>query len=156
VDWGESGSAVTAVANPGYHFVSWSDSSATNPRTDANVITDATYTATFASNAIPTFNTALGLSGPASLKLRAIFKLRGTITPAAAPGKIYLTFYLLKGSRWANYGRAQAAISNGKFAFDYKPPRRGKWRAYASYSRVNAGSVIYNKALTARKDFTVK
>jgi hypothetical protein len=105
---------------------------------------------------IKSYNTSLKLSGPSSLRLRSTFALRGTITPAAAPGQIYMTFYLLKGSRWANYGRAKVAISSGKFAFNYKPPKRGKWRVYASYSRVDAGSAIYNKALTVRKDFTVK
>ena len=50
VNFGASGSAVTAVPNTGYHFVQWSDSSTANPRTDSNVTADVTVTATFAAN----------------------------------------------------------------------------------------------------------
>jgi hypothetical protein len=50
VNFGGSGSAVTAVPNTGYHFVNWSDSSTQNPRTDTNVMADISVTATFAIN----------------------------------------------------------------------------------------------------------
>jgi len=50
VNHGASGTAVTAVADPGYHFVNWSDSSTVNPRTDTNVTANITVTATFAIN----------------------------------------------------------------------------------------------------------
>jgi predicted outer membrane repeat protein len=45
---GASGTAVTAHADPGYHFVSWSDDLTTAARTDTGVTADHTYTATFA------------------------------------------------------------------------------------------------------------
>jgi len=48
VTYGGSGSAVSAVPATGYHFVSWSDSSTINPRTDANVTANVTVTANFA------------------------------------------------------------------------------------------------------------
>ncbi|MFZ2188856.1 MAG: InlB B-repeat-containing protein [Candidatus Moraniibacteriota bacterium] len=48
IDYGANGSTVTAVPNSGYHFVSWSDSSTNNPRTDTNVTGDITVTANFA------------------------------------------------------------------------------------------------------------
>ena len=47
---GASGSAVTATATTGYHFVNWSDASTANPRTDANVTQNISVTATFAIN----------------------------------------------------------------------------------------------------------
>jgi len=47
VDVGSSGSEVKAVANAGYRFVQWSDGKTDNPRTDNNVTTDKTFTATF-------------------------------------------------------------------------------------------------------------
>ncbi|GAP71152.1 hypothetical protein BA6E_125593 [Bacteroidales bacterium 6E] len=50
VDHGGSGSPVTAVPNAGYHFVRWSDFSTSNPRTDVNVTSSFTRTATFAIN----------------------------------------------------------------------------------------------------------
>ena len=48
---GGSGSQVTAVANPGYHFVSWSDAVTTAARTDANVTANISVIASFAINA---------------------------------------------------------------------------------------------------------
>jgi hypothetical protein len=50
VDYGTSGTAVEAVPSIGHHFVQWSDASTANPRTDTNVTTDVTVTATFAIN----------------------------------------------------------------------------------------------------------
>ena len=44
---GGSGSAVTAVANTGYHFVRWSDGKTTAARTDSNVTTDKSVSAQF-------------------------------------------------------------------------------------------------------------
>jgi hypothetical protein len=48
VNHGAGGTSVTAVPQAGYHFVSWSDGSTVNPRTDTNVTADITVTATFA------------------------------------------------------------------------------------------------------------
>ncbi|MFA5646792.1 MAG: InlB B-repeat-containing protein [Bacteroidales bacterium] len=53
VNHGTDGSAVTAVANDGYHFVKWSDGVTANPRTDANVTADITVAAEFAQDAAP-------------------------------------------------------------------------------------------------------
>lgn len=47
VDQGTDGSAVTAVANSGYHFTTWSDATTTNPRTDLNVQGNVNVTANF-------------------------------------------------------------------------------------------------------------
>ena len=47
---GENGTAVTAVADTGYSFVEWSDSSTDNPRTDADVAANVSVSATFAIN----------------------------------------------------------------------------------------------------------
>lgn len=48
VNHGADGTEVTAVPDPYYHFVNWSDSSTDNPRTDTNVTADITVTANFA------------------------------------------------------------------------------------------------------------
>ncbi|MEI7955691.1 MAG: InlB B-repeat-containing protein [Verrucomicrobiota bacterium] len=50
VAYGADGTAVTAVANSGYHFVYWSDGVMTASRTDLAVTTDRTVTASFAIN----------------------------------------------------------------------------------------------------------
>jgi len=52
VNYGGSGSAVTAMPNSGYYFANWSDGSTANPRTDANVSSNITVTANF-SNTLP-------------------------------------------------------------------------------------------------------
>ena len=62
VSQGASGTAVTAVPNVGYSFVNWSDSSVSNPRTDANVSQNVTVTANFAINTFALDYTA-GLGG---------------------------------------------------------------------------------------------
>ena len=48
---GNNGSAVTAVPSTGYHFVNWSDSSTSSPRTDTNVTGNISVTANFAIDA---------------------------------------------------------------------------------------------------------
>jgi uncharacterized repeat protein (TIGR02543 family) len=48
VNSGADGTAITAQPDPGYHFVSWSDDSTANPRTDLNVTADITVQASFA------------------------------------------------------------------------------------------------------------
>ncbi len=50
VDDGADGTAVLAVADPGYHFVQWSDGILTAARTDTKVTADITVTATFEIN----------------------------------------------------------------------------------------------------------
>ncbi|MEI6039866.1 MAG: InlB B-repeat-containing protein [Candidatus Berkelbacteria bacterium] len=50
VNYGGSGSQVTAVPDSNYHFVKWSDNVMTAARTDSSVSNDITVTATFAIN----------------------------------------------------------------------------------------------------------
>lgn len=52
VSYGGSGTAVTAMPDPGYHFVSWSDAVLTAARIDANVTADLNVTASFAITAV--------------------------------------------------------------------------------------------------------
>ena len=47
VNYGASGTAVTAVANEDHEFTQWSDGVTDNPRTDTNVTTDVNVTAIF-------------------------------------------------------------------------------------------------------------
>jgi len=68
VNYGTSGTAVTAVAASGYHFVNWSDGSTANPRTDSNVTANLSVTANFASstcsiNASATGSGTISVSG---------------------------------------------------------------------------------------------
>ena len=61
VNYNTSGSPVYAAPLPGYHFVSWSDGLATTNRTDANVISNITVTASFGINSYTlTYNAGNG------------------------------------------------------------------------------------------------
>ncbi|MDR3685535.1 MAG: hypothetical protein P4L93_01065 [Coriobacteriia bacterium] len=156
VDYNGVGSTVTANPDAGYHFVNWSDTSTANPRTDSDVIADATYTANFALNAPYTpptrVSSALHLSGPRSGSARHTWNLSGTLSPAVTSGRVFLTYWRFKGGAWRQYGRASAAIASGRFSSSIKPPTKGQWRVFASYG----GSADYGKAPTVKLNFTVK
>ncbi len=63
VNYGDSGTAVTAAPALGYNFVSWSDSSTANPRIDTSVATNISVTAIFASNGSHTLTYLAGTNG---------------------------------------------------------------------------------------------
>ncbi|MFZ2193363.1 MAG: Ig-like domain-containing protein, partial [Candidatus Moraniibacteriota bacterium] len=54
INEGDDGTEVTAVPDPGYRFVDWSDLSTENPRMDENVTGDINVTANFEEDIIPT------------------------------------------------------------------------------------------------------
>ena len=63
------GSAVTAVADPGYHFVNWSDGLTVNPRIESSVTADINVTANFEIDTFTLSYTAGpngSISGPSS------------------------------------------------------------------------------------------
>lgn len=62
VNSGASGSVVTAVPDPSYHFAQWSDTSTQNPRQDTNVSADVDVTASFVIN-MYTLTYAAGAGG---------------------------------------------------------------------------------------------
>ena len=72
VEYNASGTPVTAVPNPDYHFVKWSDNSTQNPRTDTSVSANVSVTANTARNTLsfsqlPPTNPALGMPFPVAL-----------------------------------------------------------------------------------------
>jgi len=80
VDYGFDGTEVTAIADPGYKFVQWSDTSTQNPRQDTNVTSDISVTATF--QALETEHTVEGSVGVAG----ALVSSDGVITTSNARG----------------------------------------------------------------------
>ena len=66
VNYNASGTAVTAVPNTGYHFVSWSDGGLTATRTDTNVTANKSVTASFAANTTYTLTYTAGAGGTIS------------------------------------------------------------------------------------------
>ena len=63
VEEGANGTAVTAVANAGYHFVKWSDGVETAKRTETNVMANLSVTAEFAEDAVPEYTLTFELVG---------------------------------------------------------------------------------------------
>lgn len=62
VNYGGSGTAVTAIADSGYAFSGWSDGITANPRTDFNVTSNLTVTANFVPAAPPVIAPDINLS----------------------------------------------------------------------------------------------
>ncbi|MEI8080321.1 MAG: right-handed parallel beta-helix repeat-containing protein [Actinomycetes bacterium] len=90
IDRGSDGLPVTAVPLPGYRFVSWSDGSTENPRTDTNVTTSINVTATFRNTFTLTY--AAGSNGSLSGDTSQTVSNGGSGTPVtanAAPGYIF-------------------------------------------------------------------
>src|SRR5206468_1796771 len=83
VNYGASGTPVTAVANTGYHFVNWSDGSTANPRTDTNVTATISVTANFAINTYTLTYTA-GANGTISGTSPQTVNYGGSGSPVAA------------------------------------------------------------------------
>jgi Divergent InlB B-repeat domain/PA14 domain len=109
VDYGTSGSAVTAVPNGGYHFVNWSDASTSNPRTDTNVTTNITVTANFSSNVPPVV--AYG-AGPSSMTATSAV-LRGVLS-SGGPAQAWICWGATDGGT-SSTGAWQNVISMGTF-----------------------------------------
>ncbi|MBF0197819.1 MAG: InlB B-repeat-containing protein, partial [Planctomycetes bacterium] len=65
INYGSSSSAVTAVPETGYHFISWSDGSTSNPRIVSNVTSNMSFLANFAINTY-TVNFSAGSHGSIS------------------------------------------------------------------------------------------
>ena len=144
VNAGASGSAVTAVADAGYHFVAWSDGSTQNPRTDANVSSGLAVSAGFAVN-VYTLNY---LSGG-----------NGTITGAATQTVNYLangtavTAMANNGYHFVNWSdastqnpRTDAAVSGNvsvtaNFAADAAAPSAGGSSSSGGASSGSGGAV---------------
>lgn len=57
---GDSGTAVTALPNAGFHFAYWSDGSTDNPRTDLSVSAELNVTASFAADQMEMISVAAG------------------------------------------------------------------------------------------------
>ena len=80
VNSGSDGTSIAAVPASGYHFVSWSDNSTTNPRTDTNVTGDISVTANFAVNQ----TSSGGGSSVTSYTITASAGTNGLISPAGS------------------------------------------------------------------------
>jgi hypothetical protein len=106
VNYGDSGSAVTAVANSGYAFTNWSDGLTANPRTDANVTNDLNVIANFVLVAPPVITNVVMSAGQSSFTL--------TGTGAAGRDYVLLSATNLPPPGWTPVA-TNTADSNGVF-----------------------------------------
>ncbi len=90
VSYGGATVAVTAVPNTGYHFVSWSDNSTSTTRTDSNVTSDKSYTATFAINTY-TFKYTAGAGG--KIQMNGLSTATTTINQTVSYGNVGISVW---------------------------------------------------------------
>ena len=108
VSFGGSGTQVTAVANTGYHFVSWSDGALTAARTDANLTANISVTANFAATSLLVTGSVTGGNGTISCTPTATYG--GSASCTTAPNAGYHLFALTD-----NNADRLSAVSGGIF-----------------------------------------
>lgn len=142
---GADGTAVTAVPEAGYSFVSWSDASTANPRTDVGITQNISVTASFVSNV--TVPTVTAVSASAITTTTAM--LNGTIT---ATGGENVT---VRGFHWgttASYGSttvANGSFSAGDFSANLTGLARNTTYHYQAYATNSAGTSVSSDAIFA-------
>jgi hypothetical protein len=102
VSSGGNGTAVTAVADGGFHFTSWSDASTNNPRTDMSASGNISVTANFAANSSTSTETHTitynpGMNGTLSGSTTQIVSDGGSGTAVTATGDQFFQF-----SNWSD------------------------------------------------------
>ena len=141
VSYKGSGTAVTAVPNAGYHFVSWSDGLLNATRTDANVTTDKSVTATFAANQLPKA-IVYTPHAPSTMYRNLHYTIYGYVKPTHSSGYylVQLNFYL-RNSHWVyvyhshiHARRYYYSSTMTKYKATVSLPHRGKWRVRAYHS----------------------
>jgi len=88
INYGSDGTTVTAVPNAHYHFVNWSDSSTTNPRTDLNISAPISVTASFAVDTF-TVSTSTNTGGTIS-PVSSVINYGATTTFTVTPTTGYI------------------------------------------------------------------
>jgi hypothetical protein len=104
VNYGASGTAVTAVPSTGYHFVNWSDGSTANPRTDTNVASSISVTANFAVTPATTY----AISVSASPAAGGVVSGGGTFASGAS---VSLLATANSGYHFVNWTEGTAVVS---------------------------------------------
>jgi hypothetical protein len=117
VNYGGSGTAVTATPTAGYHFVAWSDGVPTAARTDSGVTDAITVTAVFAIGEPDTAPPVTTWPGWA-----ATFITRATIVLSAADGYgtgVASTYYRLDGGAETTYTAAFSVTKTGAHTLEF-------------------------------------
>ena len=93
VSAGANGTAVTATANTGYHFVQWSDGLTTASRTETNLVGSVSVSASFAPNGVqpPTNSTTFTLTYIANVHGTISGSSTQTVSPGASGTSVTAT-----------------------------------------------------------------
>jgi surface protein len=89
---GEGGSAVTAVPQSGYRFVSWSDGSTENPRTDMNLASNLSVTAMFVVDGNSSEGTRIGARAERLLDVLSGIPVVGSIATFVTSVRDFLDY----------------------------------------------------------------
>lgn len=141
VNYGANTTTVTASPDTGYRFLKWDDESTANPRVDTSVTVDATYTAIFAANTCAV-STVTRLAGRPTARPRGTYRLYGVVSPGAS-GKVIIRMTRLVHGRYRHAGTVKINVTNGRFAYYFKPPHKGRWHLTARYPGAVVGSTAY-------------
>jgi len=141
VNYHDSGTAVTAVANIGYHFVSWSDGVLTAARADANVTADKLVTATFAVNALPRATVYTPIA-PSTMYRGRSATIYGYVAPRHTSGTYLATLkFYLRNSHGVyvfhnsiDAKRYYYSTTRTKYSARVSLPHAGRWRVRAYHS----------------------
>jgi hypothetical protein len=142
---GASGTAVTATPTAGYHFVSWSDDSTANPRTDTNVTDDHIVSAAFAFTQLATKLTIT--ANHTTIYRHHTVTFSGTISPNMPDGTHVIVEIRKSGSNtWTALSTRSTYSST--WSYGYTPStRHGTFYVRVRY----AGSTVYMPASAWRK-----
>jgi photosystem II stability/assembly factor-like uncharacterized protein len=122
--------------------------------TDAAGNSESTHTVFF--YVVPKVATRLGLAAVKSVKAKRPCKVAGSVSPAAAGGKVVLTFSRAVGRKWKSAGSLSISPRGGRFSCSFKPRYKGNWRVRASYSGRAGANAAYLAAAPVTRHFKVK
>ncbi|MFZ2226466.1 MAG: InlB B-repeat-containing protein [Candidatus Moraniibacteriota bacterium] len=112
VNYGASGSGVTANPSAGYHFVNWSDGSTANPRTDSSVTGNISVTANF-TNTAPVLGSGTINTSPVVTNGSTQYQITVTANETDAGGGANITDQLAL----LNYAGTNAGAYRGYLGF---------------------------------------
>ncbi len=106
VPYGQDGKPVTAVADPGYRFVKWSDGVTTATRVDKKIQADLTVTAQFAEDGTGVKSVSLNAK-KLTLGVKETFQLKASVKPKNVSAAA-------KKTTWKSDKPGVASVKNGK------------------------------------------
>ncbi|MDD5190039.1 MAG: hypothetical protein PHE50_03230 [Dehalococcoidales bacterium] len=141
VEYGGSGTPVTAVPNTGYHFLQWSDGVMTTTRTDTNVTANLSVTAYFAAN---TYTLTVSSGSGGTVTTPGV----GTFGPYNSGSQVNIVASPNSGYQFVNWTGNTGTIANVNSANTYIT-------MYGAYSiQANFAPDTWSNSVTLTIDYT--